>query len=107
VDLVLPSRRPVHLEMSQQSAERVLVGRVVLPVSEVANVPVLKSYSPTSVAFENRIIQANGKEHILSTLDLLVENGIHFSLDPATLDGVFGENEQKLVMKMNGLFDTA
>ena len=65
----------------------------------------LESRGPTCRAFQNRIIQANGKEYILATLDLLVKSCVYLPFDPSTLDGVLGENE--LLLRMDGLFDPA
>jgi hypothetical protein len=48
----------------------------------------LESCSPTSITFQDSIVQANGKEYVLATLDLLVEGCVYFSLDPGTPNGM-------------------
>ena len=47
---------------------------------------------PTGIAFQDGVVQANGKEYILTTLDLLVEGSINFSLNPVAVDGMFGSD---------------
>jgi predicted transposase YbfD/YdcC len=76
------------------------------PAEQVTNMTMLEPCGLTSVAFQNSVIETNGKEHILTSLDFLVESCVYFSLDPHATYGVFGEDEQEFVLKVNGLFET-
>jgi hypothetical protein len=95
----------VDLEVLEERAERLLICSVILPSGKVANMTMLESCSPTSVAFQHDIIQTNGKEHILTAFDLLMESGVDFTLDPCTINSILGQNEQEFVLHVNGLFD--
>jgi len=79
--------------VAQERSKGLLVGSLVLPVGEVANVPVLKACGPMSIAFQNSIIQANGEEDIFAPCNLLMKSSIDFSFDPGTIDGVARENK--------------
>lgn len=65
----------------------------------------LQPCDPESPAFQYGIIQTNGKEHILTPLDLLVKRRVDLSLNPRTTHGVLGQNEQELVRPVIGMED--
>ena len=98
---------PAYLEMSQQRSECLLIGGVVLPVGEVADMTVLKPCDPICIAFQNGIVQANRKEYVLAALDFLMKSGINFPFNPGTVDGMIRENEESTVLVADGFFNAS
>src|ERR1700736_2520319 len=97
----------ILLEITQQSRQPFLVGVVVLPLGEVTNVAHTANIGcPRLMSLHYRLIQLDRKENRLILIVFFLESGVHFFLDPGTLHRMLREDQQKFVMKTNGLINT-
>src|SRR5512132_3553034 len=102
------ARRPGRrLQVAQDTVERLLVGVVVLPSLEVADVPlVAELHRPRLSGLHNLLVDADGKQHDLVTAPLLGECLADLVLHPVAGDCVLREDQQQLVADANGSVDT-
>lgn len=97
--------RPRYRQIAYDSLEAPLVGVVILPLPEVADVARPQLGSPRLLGFHHGVVQADRKEHGLSALAFLFKRRGDFVFDPATRVGMFRDDEQELVAIPNGLVD--
>src|SRR5437667_135486 len=92
--------------MLQQCGERLVVGCLILPASQVADLTLAQTFGPDCIAFQDSVIKTNGEENLLSSGNLFVQSDFHFLLHPVAPNSVLGKNEQEFFMQVDGLFNT-
>src|SRR6266487_1909163 len=96
----------IDLEMSQERAECFLVGRILLPAGEVANMAMSTQLSsPATRTGEHGVIQTDRVEDGAVLLNFSVACAVDFVLHPLAVYRVFRKDKQELVLLMDGLIN--
>jgi hypothetical protein len=100
-------RRERRLQVAQDPIERRLVGVVVFPSAEVANMGADRAaFRPRLGGLHHRLVDPDGKQHgLAATASLLGERLADFVLHPIVSDGALREDQQQLVPDANGRVD--
>jgi hypothetical protein len=67
-----------------------VVGYIILEVREVTNVTLAQAFGTQGITFQNGVIQADRKEHLLSGRDFFVQSSFDFLLHPEAVNGIVG-----------------
>src|SRR5207249_1436186 len=98
-----PFRGP---EVSDQAGEGVLIYAVVLPPSEVPDVPRQPDMrGPSDRGFQDRVVEPDREEHGSSLPPLPLKGGFDFPLHPIAREGMLREHEHELVVNPDRLAD--
>ena len=86
-----------------------MIGGVVVPVGEVADVSSFDFSAPTGLYVEDAVIGADGKEDrsvsLCACCSFFFDGAFYFVGDPGAGDGVFGEDEEELVVMPDGFVE--
>src|SRR5262249_13609924 len=86
-------------EVSQQAVERALIGIVILPAGEIADVPrPFDLRGPSYRAFQDGVIEPDREEHDPFLPPLPVQRGFDFRFHPIAGEGLLREHEHELVV---------
>jgi hypothetical protein len=95
-----------RLEIADCSLEASLIGVVIFPAAEVADVAIRQQLGrPSLVGVHHDIVETDRKQDGLSALAFLFVGCVYFILDPIALDRMFGQDQQQLVPQPDRAID--
>ena len=94
------------LQILQQAIKYLLIGLWVFPVGKITNMSCgLKRSCPLACTLEYLVIETNRKEDLALLANFSGERKFNFVANLSTVDSVLRENEEELVLHMNGLIN--
>lgn len=97
----------LSFEITQETLKGELVGIMIFPSGEVADVPAAAQVGgPVLVRVQNCIVQSQGKEYIAVLAFLFFAGGKYLALDPGAGDSGLGEYDDEFIVEANGFVDT-
>src|SRR6266853_1016200 len=93
----------MRFQISQQVLERPSISLRIVPFPEIADVSLTADVCrPCFRCLHDGVVEPDGEEYLTALLTLAFQTGLDFIAHPGASDGMFGQDQQKLIV----LFDS-